>query len=134
MSGHRTLRDLRRGSAARPLDILRLAAHYLLRDGWIASPPSRVGEIVRRFGRSDHASTVAGALARARSDLLAPWMTMVHASHVLNAAAYFPGENPEPLKAWEREAGRTSDDITDLFRRAIEPLRATQGAVLDVAV
>jgi hypothetical protein len=128
-----TLRDLKSGAACRPLDILRLAAFYLVRAGWTPDSAPRAG-VTLRMGQTDRPLSIARAISRARADLHAAWTLGNAAGHVLNAAIGFPGEDPEPLKAWERAPGRSADDVIKLFRAAIEPLRNDNGAVLDVAV
>lgn len=131
----RTLNDLRRGHNAQPSDVLRLAMHYLIRGGWCAEP--RKDQRLRPMppGLADGPVTISEATQRARMELCAPWMTGLRASHLLYRTAGFETERPEPLRDWELAAGRTADDIKELFKAAIFAAAADQkGTLVDVQI
>lgn len=133
----KTIDDLNRGEAAQPVDVLRLAMHYLLRGGWTPNPvPSRAGVIHCPVGHVDAPVSINSAIARARVELRASWMVGLEATRELCVAVGLPREQTPALPLWERAPERSETETRDAFRRAILNLtnEPQKGVFVDISV
>jgi len=123
-------RDLRRGQATRTIDVLRLAMQHILKHGWAA--PGVIALLPRASKLS-----IEKAIELARRDLQAPWMRGVEASETLRGVMGANRYSTAAIPRFEREDGRTDEQVRELFRAAILSKMETEtptpaGALLDV--
>lgn len=99
----------------RPSDVLREAARLIAVDGWdpdqgviVYKPP--------RNGRFYSGASIINAIIRAYDCVRAGWYTMVRAGQALQQT--LSARCAAEVKAWERAAGRTQEQIERALLRA----------------